>query len=173
MTTGMARKIPIQWLKLCNYCETRFYLNLINNFRAGYNDNKPLLDVEEEENPEKNKQRPSVEITVEDALKRTKGTDEILIGRDVHLVGKQLAGRIDQIHIEDCRIIITKNNSCDVPYPPDRIKVFGYCVMFEKKFNPNRTLYAKLRNQKNYKVIYIERFSDIWREKIEKQIEAI
>ncbi|OUJ18156.1 CRISPR-associated protein Cas4, RecB family nuclease [Methanonatronarchaeum thermophilum] len=172
----MARKIPIQWLKLCNYCEMRFYLNLTNNFWAGYNEETPPTNNPNQNNKQTKKQKqekPSIEITIEDALQRTRGTDEILIGRDVHLVGEQLAGRIDQIHIEDCRIIITKNNKCSVPYPPDRIKVFAYCVMFEKKFNPNRTLYAKLRNQKNNKVIYIERYSDIWRDKVKNQIQTI
>jgi|GEM_PF-4617084 len=171
----MARKIPVQWLKICNFCEMRFYLKLINNFRVNTNPGEPIFDPvdKEQKTPDNEKKKPCIEITIKDALERTRGTDEILIGRDVHLVGSELAGRIDQIHIEDCRIIITINNSCDVPFPPDRIKAFGFCKMFEKKFSPNRTLYAKLRNRKNYKVIWIERYSDVWREKVEEQVKAI
>jgi len=99
------------------------------------------------------------ELTVEDALEKTKKEKIVLIGREIPVLGHRLRGRIDEVQFHENQIIVVDDKPNTYPYEGNKRQVWGYCVAFEAQYKPRLPLIGCLRQRDTQQTVWVESFS--------------
>ena len=151
--------IPVHMLSSYVYCEYQIYLEKIEGVKitptAEMRQGAARHTVLEQEHQEKSEYN----LTVEEALEKTKEEKIVLVGREIPVTGHRLRGRIDEVHFHEHQIIVVDDKPNSYPFEGNKRQVWGYCVAFEEQYKPGLPLIGCLRQRDARQIIWAEPFS--------------
>lgn len=169
----MEDKVPISLLHTQAYCEYQIFLEHVKHVEAeptremclGRNVHR-LLEQE-------HLKRANLELSVDDALEKSKRESVTLISRELPVVGKYLYGTIDEVWLMPNQIFIIDDKPNDFPFITNKKQVWGYCLAFQERFSPKRPLVACLRHRDTSRFVWREFFSPEHRRNVLDSVKRI
>ena len=166
-------KIPIHWLHSHAYCEYQIFLKHVKGVKIAPTaammmgaKRHSVLEVE-------HKEKATEELSVDDALKKSRDEKIVLIAREVPVAWSQLKGKIDEIHFMSDQIIILDDKPNTVAWDSNKVQVWGYCLAFQEQFRPKLPISALLRHRDTQKTVWEEVFTEDHRDRVLVAIERI
>lgn len=166
-------KIPISWLHSHDYCEHQIYLEHVLGLKVEPTpemiEGKEIHTILEEEHLKEAK----LELTVEDAMKKSVKEKITLIGREIPVETDKIYGLIDEVHFTPNQIIVIDDKPNNYPFLSNKKQIWGYCLAFEQQFKPSLPLLGCLRNRDSKEIVWQELFSDKHRKIVEECVDRI
>jgi len=169
----MNDKIPIHWLHSQTYCEYQIYLEHVKGMEIeATSEMQKGIEVHaflEEEHLK----RAEIKLKTAEVIQKAKQERKTFIGREVPVIGRQLYGSIDEIHIMPDKIIIIGDKPNYRPFFSNKKQVWGYCLAFQEQFKPNLPIIASLRHRDSQKIIWQEEFLEEHKRIVLESVERI
>ncbi len=173
MAENIDSKIPISWLHTQGYCEYQIQLEYVQKIKSKPTKAMQLGKKIHEKLEEDHKEKADLKLSTEGALSKVKEEKVTLICRELPIEGTNIYGIIDEVQLNPDQIRIIDDKPGQIAYISMKKQVWGYCLAFQEKFNPDQAIIACLRNRDTQEVIWEKNFSTEDNELVQKAIDRI
>ena len=166
-------KIPISWLHRQAYCEYQIYLEHVAEFKV---EKSPAMirGIEKHKELDDAHFAIATPMSLEEALEKATAEHKVLVYRDFKVEGKNLVGRIDELHIEPKRILIIDDKPTKRQvYNSDIRQVWGYCLAYEEENGTDRPLFGSIRDRDSQRFIWQEQYTESARKEVKEAVQRI
>lgn len=167
-------KIPISMLNKQAYCEYQIFLEHVKGVTVA-----PTAAMQKGTEFHTaydlyHQQTATEEMSLEDALSKSKERKVTLVARDVEVENSALKGRIDEIEIGPAQITIIDDKPTNGKvWQTDIRQVWGYCWAYTDQYKPDRPLYGAIKDHTLRAIVWREPYTDRARTEVEDASDRI
>ncbi|MEM5799657.1 MAG: Dna2/Cas4 domain-containing protein [Candidatus Aenigmatarchaeota archaeon] len=163
---------PISWLHSKGFCEYQLYLEKIKKIKVEKTTEMIIGKQIHAELEKEFLEQAEEEMTIEEALSRSKETGESFLIRELETISRKygIYGKIDEVQILPESVVIIDDKPGNVAYQGLIKQVSAYSLSFLEEFKPDREIFSALRNRDNKEVFWNQKFDKNLLEMVVKDI---